>query len=103
MRSKKVVFELSMPNVGSWNGRWTGEGKPYIAVRSVPGEVAEAIDGKYFRYDFGDGWSAGITAEVMGAREAAKLLRKSEGFMWYGWMIDSIIKRGEITYKKEGV
>ena len=25
-----VCFELSMPNVGSWNGKWSGEDRRYI-------------------------------------------------------------------------
>lgn len=34
-----VAFELSMPNRGSWNNRWTGEDRRYVRVydqRTVP-------------------------------------------------------------------
>ena len=36
-----VAFELSMPNRGSWNNRWTGEDRRYVRVydqRTVPKE-----------------------------------------------------------------
>jgi hypothetical protein len=37
-----IVFELSMPNKGSWNGKWSQEGQCFARVidqRKVPKEV----------------------------------------------------------------
>jgi hypothetical protein len=31
----KVVFKLSMPNRGSWNGGWSGERRNYIIKKSL--------------------------------------------------------------------
>lgn len=96
-----LLFTLSMPNVGSWNGKWTGEGKPYIIVDCLlkrDADKAKAIlDKGYFHYSFGDGWAAGITVkEIMDRKEAAKLRKKSAGFFGYNWMVDSIMKNGKI-------
>lgn len=96
-----LSFELSMPNVGSWNGKWTGEGRPYIAVDCLlknDAEKARAIlDKGYFYYNFGDGWSAGITVkEIPNRKTAAKMRKISAGFCGYDWMVRSIIKDMEI-------
>ena len=92
-----LSFELSMPGIGSWNGKWTGEGKPYIIVdcllkRDI--EKAKAIlDKGYFRYAFGDGWSAGVTVkEIPDRKTAAKLRKKTAGFCGYDWMVKSIME-----------
>ena len=37
-----IVFELTMPNVASWNGKWTGVNQRYIRTRderTVPKEL----------------------------------------------------------------
>ena len=47
-----VVFELTMPNFNTWNGRWSGENKRFIRVkpnRLVPKDIV----GKGYFYDFG--------------------------------------------------
>lgn len=39
-----VAFILTMPNVGSWNNKWSGEGKVYCRVkldRQVPKEARD--------------------------------------------------------------
>lgn len=99
----KVSFELTMPNVGSWNGKWTGEDRKYFVIRSFSGnrakEVSEILKSKsngYFYYNFGDGWGAGVMAMVVDANEAKKRLKQSAGFCGYEWMIDSILKHGKI-------
>jgi hypothetical protein len=94
-----ISFELSMPNVGSWNGKWSGEGNLYARTRSIkPKErEAEILAQKYFHYNFGDGWSAGITVRKVNAKEAAKIRKASRGFCGYDWMIDSIVRTGSIT------
>jgi hypothetical protein len=97
-----LAFTLSMPNVGSWNGRWTGEGNLYCKVinfgRGKEATVkAEAIlkEG-YYHYNFGDGWSAGVSIKQVTSEEGRKLTRRSQGFCGYDWMIDSIRNYNEI-------
>ena len=94
-----IAFELTMPNVGSWNGIWSGANRRYIKTfpeRKVPKELW----GKSFYYRWDDGWGASISVEKISCAEAKKLERISSGFLSYGWMIESIIKNGEIRYKR---
>jgi hypothetical protein len=100
-----ICFELSMPNVGSWNGRWSGEGRCYVRIRKFGRSKATKqpavnilAEGSYY-YNFGDGWGAGVSVREVTASEAAKIERKSAGFCGYDWMIDSIIRDGEILLK----
>lgn len=98
----KLSFTLSMPNIGSWNGKWTGEGNLYARVSSFvnskkANEKAQKIlDGGYYHYNFGDGWSAGITVKKIDDKEARKIKKHTKGFYGYEWMIDSIKDYGEI-------
>ena len=90
-----IVFELTMPNRGSWNGRWSGESTRHIRVKydnSVPKEVWN----KDFFYRWDDGWTACISVIKMSAKEARKLEKESSGFCGYDWMIKSIIHNGKI-------
>ena len=90
-----IVFELTMPHVGSWNGKWTGADRRYIRTKrecDVPKEYWE----KDFDYRWDDGWAARVSLYRMSAKEAAKLERKSDGFCGYDWMIRSIIRKGRI-------
>lgn len=101
-----LSFVLSMPNVGSWNGHWTGEQDFYAKVvnfgRSKKAdEKAKAIlDTGYYHYNFGDGWSAGISVKQIDAKEAAKIRKKSKGFCGYDWMVKSIIDNNKIQTTK---
>lgn len=95
-----IAFELSMPNKGSWNGKWSQEGECFVRTmdqRKVPKEYW----GKDFYYHWDDGWTACVCVRQCPASEARKLERKSKGFCGYDWMITSIIKCGEIKYRKE--
>lgn len=95
-----IVFTLTMPNVGSWNGRWSGEDKIYARTMKnckVPKEVI----GKSFIHRWEDGWTACVSVEKVECREAQKIERKSDGFCGYDWMIESIIKYGEIRYRRD--
>lgn len=100
----KVSFELTMPNVGSWNGKWTGAAKKYYKIRtlrfkSTQKTVNDLLVGKAFRnfyYNFGDGWGANVRMEIVDAKEARKRENNSAGFCGYEWMIESIIKHGKI-------
>jgi hypothetical protein len=90
-----VVFKLSMPNRGSWNGSWSGEDRLY--VRTVPNhKVPKRIVGQDFYYTWSDGWSACVSVFEVDSKEAAKLRKKSSGFCGYDWMIGSIICHGKI-------
>lgn len=92
-----VVFELSMPNCGSWNGRWSGEGRLYARIlrnKDVPKEYV----GKNFFYRWNDGWTACVSTRSVSSSEANKIRKKSCGFCGYDWMIKSICNKGEISY-----
>lgn len=105
----KVSFELTMPNLGSWNGKWSGADKKYYVIRTLRAKegkefLTSIMSGKNsnsFHYNFGgDGWSANIHVEIVDAKEALKRTKLSKGFYAYDWMIDSIIKCGFITTNK---
>ena len=95
-----IVFELTMPGVGSWNGKWTGADKRYIRTRrecDVPKEVWD----KSFYYRWDDGWKACVTVMKMPVKYAYTMEKQSSGFCGYDWMINSIIKYGKIIPPKE--
>jgi hypothetical protein len=97
-----IAFELSMPGVGSWNGRWSGAGYVYAKVVSLGRgrkdfeREAEIVAGSPYRYDFGDGWSASVTVRCVDAAGARSLRRRSLGFCGYDWMLEEIIVIGRI-------
>lgn len=91
-----IVFELTMPNVGSWNGRWSQGKDLHIKCRREC-DVPKKYWNKSYIYDFGDGWTACVDVKPMPYKEAKKLEKKSIGFCGYDWMIKSIIHYGEIT------
>ena len=89
-----LVFELRMPNVGSWDGKWSGEGNYFAVVKKVGKKKEEELDGKRFIYDFGDGWTVLIYVRKVSVSEGNRLRKKSKGFCGYEWMVRSIIERG---------
>lgn len=97
-----VCFKLSMPNKGSWNGKWSGEENLYAIIRQVPKKhktmpmIEELLKNNHYSYSFGDGWVARIEITQVEAKEANKIRQKSQGFCGYEWMIDSLIKNGKI-------
>jgi hypothetical protein len=116
---KTLSFELTMPNVGSWNGKWTGSDRKYFIIRKFENKTADKImegaksyplyEGIFTRtqvgstppikgyyYNFGDGWGASITVEQVDAKEANKRRKNSAGFCGYDWMVNSIIRFDEI-------
>ena len=96
---KRVLFRLTMPNAGSWNGRWSGEGQNYILVRSLPeARVKELGIPKTWHYSWGDGWGANVSARVMDKGERAP---KSDGFCGYDWMVDRMIRWGTMDCQHE--
>lgn len=85
----RVEFRLSMPNVGSWNGRWSGEGKRYTIKRNLTAkQVRELGLPTSWYYSFGDGWGASVSASVM---ESGERFKKSNGFCGYDWMVENIL------------
>lgn len=102
---KHIAYILTMPNVGSWNGKFTGEGKFYCTVKSYMADSnipQKVLSMKYgFRYDFGDGWSANIKAEQIKGNQKAKYRRESKGFYGYEWMITEIEEFGRIKTRAE--
>jgi len=120
---KTLSFELTMPNVGSWNGKWTGADRKYFVIRRLDNETANKImadaktipiyEGfinrqqigytqprKCYYYNFGDGWGANICVEQVDVKEANKRRKNSAGFCGYEWMIDSIIMYDDILNSK---
>ena len=95
-----IVFELTMPHVGSWNGRWSQENKLHVRTRDQRKVPKEYWD-KDFYYRWDDGWEACVSVRKMSSTEAQKLERKSDGFCGYDWMIDSIVEFGGIYTESE--
>lgn len=95
---KKIAFILTFPNVGSWNGKFSGEGRLYARVYSYDNKTAEKIleKGNYY-HDFGDGWSASVQAKEVDGKEAKWIKKNTKGFYGYEWMIDNMV------YSKEKV
>lgn len=91
-----LAFELSMPSVGSWNGKWSGEENLYIKFRTLHKQKAEEIINKNYSYRFDDGWAANIKVYKVDSKTKNKLEKRSRGFMMYEWMIENIIIHGEI-------
>jgi hypothetical protein len=95
-----IVFTLSMPNVGSWNGKWTAENDLHCRTIKLNKAKESELDGKNFYYDFKDGWGANISCLKMSSIEANRLRKKSKGFCGYDWMIASIIKNNKIIIEQ---
>lgn len=98
-RNTRVAFVLTMPNRGSWNGRWSGENDCYCIVKRFGGKKGAAraaqLKGSYY-YNFGDGWGANVAVKVVDASEARLLKRITKGFCGYDWMVESILTHGRI-------
>lgn len=101
---KIVSFQLTMPNIGSWNGRWTGESNKYYVIEKISDRYLNSQEhfktllekGKdYWHYSWNDGWGANVTAEIIDASEARKRRKESKGFCGYEWMITTIKHYGK--------
>lgn len=94
MRSR-VEFRLTMPGVGSWNGRWSGESRDFLLWRTLTDEEMKAAGMENavgsWRYAWDDGWCAGVSARIM---ERGERRAKSAGFSGYEWMVKNILKHG---------
>lgn len=95
-----ISFEITMPNVGSWNGVWTGAKNAHFAFRNYSKKKAEELmkgkESRDFYYNFGDGWGANIKIKPISAPEMKKIEKINSGFMGYDWMIDSIVKLDKV-------
>lgn len=99
-----IAFILSMPNVGSWNGKWTGADGLYVKVRSYPNKsdiTSKVLTRKAYYYDFGDGWGASVKCEKVDAKRKQTLKKNSQDFCGYDWMIDEIEQFGRIKTVEE--
>ena len=95
-----IAFTLTMPGVGSWNGKWTGEGRLYCITKTFTGKKGTAkaeklLAEKSWYYSWNDGWGASISAKHVDGQEAARMRKQSQGFYGYDWMVDSIIMYGK--------
>lgn len=95
-----LAFYLSMPNRGSWNGGWSGEGRKYVIVKTFRSKKAiekanKILNEGYYHYSWSDGWGAGITIKEVDSTKAAKLRRESQGFSGYDWMVETICLYGK--------
>lgn len=102
----KIAYILTMPNIGSWNGSWTGSTNLYARTRGVfkdKSKQKELLDRKNFFYDFGDGWGANVEMSLVTESEANKMNKITRGFYGYEWMINSIEQFGEILNSKQRI
>lgn len=94
-----LMFTLAMPSNNSWNGRWSGQDRPYAIVRREPRDrafVDKILAEGSFHYNFGDGWTARVSVERIDSSKAAGVRKKSRGFCSYDWMVDDILRLGRI-------
>ncbi len=106
---KIISFELTMPNKGSWDNKWSGEGKKYFIITKLSNLslkkdhfvrlLQNGSDNWYYRWE--DGWGANVHAELINSIEAKKRRKISAGFCGYNWMVTSIIQRGKILASHE--
>lgn len=96
-----LVFELTMPHRGSWNGKWSQEDRHHYIIKDErylrdKSIIPKILEQKYFTYRWNDGWEACIEVSKVLAPEANKLRKKSDEFCGYDWMVESILKEGRI-------
>ena len=94
-----ALFTLTMPGVGSWNGKWSGEGRYYAKAKRVFNRGKPLYDNiieKNYYYHWEDNWTAKINMTLVTEKEAKAAVKKSKGFLGYDWMCDSILKNGRI-------
>ena len=90
-----IVFKLTMPNVRSWNGKWTEADRVFVRTADER-KVPKKLHDKDFFYRWEDGWTACVSVRKMPVNEARKLERRSNGFCGYDWMIKSLMQDGYI-------
>ena len=88
-----LAFILTMPGCGSWNGKWSGEGKLYAITKKMSDAEGSRFAGRSWSYGWPDGWRARVECRAVFGIELRKLRAASEGFCGYEWMVDSILAR----------
>lgn len=88
--SQRVVFELSL---GGGSSSADTRSRRHRIVRSLRrDEAASLVRQRSFTYRWDDGWFAFIEVRNALPRERVQ----TDNFAGYGWMVDSIIRHGEI-------
>jgi hypothetical protein len=92
-----IWFVLRMRNTPTWNGRWSGAGDLYAKRVNVSVKKAEELlkEGSFF-FRWSDGWSCSVDVVKPHAAEARRMAKSTKGFCGYDWMINSILKYGQI-------
>jgi hypothetical protein len=90
----RLIAQLTMPNVGSWNGKFSGENNIYTVVFSKS-KKDESHIGNYY-YNFGDGWGANV--QIRHAKPREKVTKR---FFGYEWMLGEIKEHGRILTLQE--
>ncbi len=101
---KHILYTITMPNVGSWNGKFSGADNFYGTVRSYPSKSdvpAKVLSKKSFYYNLGDGWGASVSCEEIPTNKKSVIMKRSQGFMGYDWMIHEIEHYGRIRTLRE--
>ena len=70
----KLLFILTMPNVGSWNGKWTGSDRVYARARNAK-QYPNCKEDNYY-YSWNDGWGANVEVRKVTVAEANKYIKK---------------------------
>ncbi len=97
---QSISFELTMPNRGSWNGKWSGEDRRFIILKSLTDKKTKELLGqknsKYFSHNWSDGWCASIEARKITASNKKELRKHvKNGFQGYDWMVSNILRYGD--------
>ena len=105
-KSIYLQFTLTMPNVGSWNNKWTGADRLYARVINFSKmygnsdasrtKLNQLLETENYWYNFGDGWTAMITVRQIDGNTKRKVDKLTRGFYQYDWMIYSILSENEI-------
>lgn len=98
-----AIFILTMPNCGSWNGKWTGKDNYSRTKRIVyrNKSIYPNLKEDNFYYNFGDGWGANVEVKFITKSEAKIVDKTTKGFYGYDWMIDSILKHNKIIIERK--
>jgi hypothetical protein len=83
-----LQFELTISNHNTCDGIIENKGRYFIHL-NVAKLKANKLNGRNFRYSFGDGWETTITV-------SKNKRQKSNGFLGYDWMVDDILKYDKI-------
>lgn len=99
-----IEFELTMPDCGSWNGKWSDAKNLHALIRNYKKEdikkyeIKNKLEKEYY-YNWDDGWCACVRVKQIDSKRAKYIREHTKGFHSYDWMIDSILKYNEITTK----